>query len=124
MKTDTPLEERVCVPCRGGVPPLSSDVATRLLGQLRGDWQINAAGHLAVRYVVSNFVDAMQMANAIAKIAEAEQHHPDLTVRWGACEVEIWTHKINGLTESDFVLAAKIERAWARSGIAKSGQSK
>jgi 4a-hydroxytetrahydrobiopterin dehydratase len=53
----------------------------------------------------------MNLANAIAEIAEAEQHHPDLTVRWGACEVEIWTHKIDGLTESDFVLAAKIERA-------------
>lgn len=115
MNSETPLAERVCVPCRGGVPPLTPDAAGRLLDQLRGQWQLNAEGHLAARYEVSNFVDAMSFANAIAEIAEAEQHHPDLTVRWGSCEVEIWTHKINGLTESDFVLAAKIERAWAHS---------
>ena len=115
MKSDAPLADRVCVPCRGGVPPLAPDVAARLLEQLRGTWLLNDAGHLAVRYEVSNFMDAMSFANMIAEIAESEQHHPDLTVRWGACEVEIWTHKIDGLTESDFVLAAKIERAWTRS---------
>lgn len=124
MSTDTPLEERACVPCRGGVPPLTQEVAGRLLRQLRGEWEINAAGHLAARYCVANFADAMAFANAVAQIAEAERHHPDLTVRWGECEVEIWTHKIDGLTESDFVLAAKIERAWARSGFAIEDHSK
>ncbi len=111
MTDDTPLADKACVPCRGGVPPLASDVADRLLRQLRGEWRINEKGHLASRYEFSDFLGAMRLANAIAEIAEAEQHHPDLTVRWGACEVEIWTHKIDGLTESDFVLAAKIERA-------------
>jgi 4a-hydroxytetrahydrobiopterin dehydratase len=90
-------------------------VANRLLAQLGGQWRLNPDGHLAVRYAFSNFVEAMSFANRIAEIAEAEQHHPDLTVRWGVCEVEIWTHKIDGLTESDFILAAKIERAWAHS---------
>ena len=111
MTSETSLAEKACIPCRGGVPPLASDAADALLEQLRGTWQINARGHLANRYEFSDFVGAMKLANAIAEIAEAEQHHPDLTVRWGACEVEIWTHKIDGLTESDFVLAAKIERA-------------
>jgi len=111
MTAETPLADKACIPCRGGVPPLDKDVADSLLQQLRGDWRINDRGHLANRYAFSDFVGAMNLANAIAEIAEAEQHHPDLTVRWGSCEVEIWTHKIDGLTESDFVLAAKIERA-------------
>jgi len=111
MNAETPLAERACVPCRGGTPPLAADDADRLLRQLRGEWRINEFGHLAVRYGFANFVQAMEFANKVAEIAESEQHHPDITVRWGACEVEIWTHKIDGLTESDFVLAAKIERA-------------
>lgn len=114
MTDETPLAEQSCVPCRGGVPPLEADAVNRLLQKLRGDWQINEAGHLAVKYGFENFVQAMDFANTIGQIAESEQHHPDITVRWGACEVEIWTHKINGLTESDFVLAAKIERAHSR----------
>ena len=115
MSSEQPLEERVCIPCRGGVPPLADDAAQRLLEQLRGEWSINAAGHLTAVYRVSDFVAAMGFAGEITEIAESEQHHPDLTIRWGSCEVEIWTHKINGLTESDFVLAAKIERAWSQS---------
>ena len=115
MSSEQPLEDRVCVPCQGGVPPLAEDVAQRLLDQLQGHWSINAQGHLAAKYEVADFLGAIGFANEIGEIAEAEQHHPDLTVRWGSCEVEIWTHKINGLTESDFVLAAKIERAWTRS---------
>lgn len=118
MSSEELLEDRVCIPCSGAIPPLELGAAKDLLSQLRGDWQINSAGHLAVRYTVANFIDAMGLANKIADIAESEQHHPDITVRWGSCDVEIWTHKINGLTESDFVLAAKIERAWSRSGLA------
>lgn len=120
MDSKEPLEERVCVPCRGGVPPLADDAAQRLLQQLRGVWEINAAGHLTASYSVADFLAAIGFANEITEIAEAEQHHPDLTIRWGSCEVEVWTHKINGLTESDFVLAAKIERAWTRSAHNKS----
>jgi 4a-hydroxytetrahydrobiopterin dehydratase len=111
MTAEKPLADRACIPCRGGVPPLADDVAERLLGQLHGQWAINTDGHLAVRYEFRDFLTAMAFANVIGEIAEAEQHHPDVTIRWGACEVEIWTHKIDGLTESDFVLAAKIERA-------------
>jgi 4a-hydroxytetrahydrobiopterin dehydratase len=111
MTSEIPLADKACIPCRGGVPPLDRDAADTLLRQLSGEWRINERGHLANRYTFSDFLGAMKLANAIAEIAEAEQHHPDLTVRWGSCEVEIWTHKIDGLTESDFVLAAKIERA-------------
>jgi len=106
------LADRECVPCRGGVPPLEDDRAAALLAELDNGWTLNANGHLDRAYRFGNFVDAMAFANQVAAIAEAQSHHPDLHVRWGQCRVEIWTHKISGLTESDFFLAAKIDRAW------------
>ncbi len=104
------LAEQTCVPCRGGVAPLTPQRAVELLAQLEPGWRLNAAGHLERSYGFSDFAGAMRFANAVAAIAESEQHHPDLHVAWGACRVEIWTHAIQGLTESDFVLAAKIDR--------------
>lgn len=106
------LADKQCVPCRGGVPPLARDRIDALLGELGGGWSLNEAGHLEKAFSFGNFKDALGFANRIGEIAEAESHHPDLYVRWGQCRVEIWTHKISGLTESDFYLAAKIERAW------------
>jgi 4a-hydroxytetrahydrobiopterin dehydratase len=85
--------------------------AERLLGELHADWQLNAAGHLERSLKFGNFVMALDFANRVGEIAEAENHHPDLHVAWGSCTVEIWTHKIAGLTESDFVFAAKVDRA-------------
>jgi 4a-hydroxytetrahydrobiopterin dehydratase len=104
------LADHACIPCRGGVPPLRTEHAKELLAELKGGWQINQAGHLENRFEFSNFAKAMAFAQGIADIAESENHHPDLTVRWGLCGVEVWTHKISGLTESDFFLAAKIQR--------------
>jgi 4a-hydroxytetrahydrobiopterin dehydratase len=106
------LADQACVPCRGGVPPLEDERVRELLAELEGAWGRNSNGHLERRYDFRNFAAAMDFANEVAAIAEREQHHPDLTVRWGQCGVEIWTHKISGLTESDFYLAAKIERAF------------
>ncbi len=107
--SDVCLVDKTCVPCQGGVPPLENDTANNLLAQLQGNWKINKAGHLIKQYVFNDFMGAMDFANKIAMVAEKEAHHPDLTIAWGMCQVEIWTHKINGLTESDFILAAKIE---------------
>jgi len=107
------LADHKCVPCRGGVPPLPPERAEALLAELGGGWELSATGHLERTYASRNFADALAFANRVGDIAEAEGHHPDLHVRWGACRVEIWTHKIDGLTESDFYLAAKIARAWA-----------
>ncbi|AFC72089.1 pterin-4-alpha-carbinolamine dehydratase [Rickettsia rhipicephali] len=95
----TVLSEKRCVPCEGGVPPLEKKEIDKLLVQLQSEW----------KYKFSNFIKAMEFANKITEIAEQEAHHPDLTISWGACSVEIWTHKIDGLTENDFILAAKIE---------------
>jgi 4a-hydroxytetrahydrobiopterin dehydratase len=92
--------------------PLKHDEIDKLLAQLQGKWLVNALGHLYQKYEFSNFISAMDFANKIAKIAEEENHHPDLTISWGQCIVEIWTHKINGLTTSDFILAVKIDNIY------------
>jgi 4a-hydroxytetrahydrobiopterin dehydratase len=104
------LADQHCIPCRGGVPPLEKEKIATLLAELDGGWKVNSAGHLERAYEFKNFVAALKFANDVGAIAEAEGHHPDLHVRWGECRIEIWTHKISGLTESDFFLAAKIGR--------------
>lgn len=106
------LADQKCVPCRGGVPPMERSRAQELLRELNSGWLLNAEGHLERTYDFKNFADALAFANKVGAIAEEEGHHPDLYVAWGKCRVEIWTHKIGGLTESDFYLAAKADRAF------------
>jgi 4a-hydroxytetrahydrobiopterin dehydratase len=105
------LADKQCIPCRGGVPPLTTGRAQELLAELGDGWELNVQGHLLREYAFANFIDALAFANRVGAIAEAQAHHPDLYVAWGKCRIEIWTHKIDGLTESDFYLAAKISRA-------------
>jgi len=102
------LADRTCVPCRGGVPPLTADAIAPLLAQLDG-WRVVDGHHLEKRYKLVNFAAALDLVNRIGAIAEAQNHHPDLFLAWGVVGVTIWTHKINGLTESDFVFAAKCD---------------
>jgi len=104
------LSEKQCIPCQGDTLPLDQDMAKNLLVKLDHEWQINELGHLFKKYTFKNFILAMHVASTIAEIAEITGHHPDLHIGWGYCAVEIWTHKIQGLTESDFYLAAKIEQ--------------
>jgi 4a-hydroxytetrahydrobiopterin dehydratase len=106
------LADKQCIPCRGGTPPLSQDRAAELLDELGDGWQLDAEGHLSREFEFKNFVAALEFANRVGAIAEEQAHHPDLYVAWGKCRVEIWTHKIDGLTESDFYLAAKASRAF------------
>jgi 4a-hydroxytetrahydrobiopterin dehydratase len=106
------LAERSCVPCRGGVPPLGAAEIAPLLAQLDG-WQVVDGHHLERTYRLPNFAAALDLVNRIGAIAEAQNHHPDLLLAWGRVGVTIWTHKINGLTESDFIFAAKCDRAFA-----------
>src|SRR5262245_11142136 len=105
------LADRQCVPCKGGVPPLDATATAPLLAQLDG-WEVIGQRHLSKRYTLKNFVQALDLVNRIGAIAEEQNHHPDLYLAWGKVGVEIWTHKINGLTESDFVFAAKCDRAY------------
>ncbi len=104
------LAENACIPCRGGVPPVTADRAQALLRELGQGWLLNQAGHLERVYPFKDFSQALAYVNKIGAVAEAEGHHPDLYLAWGTCRVEIWTHKIHGLTESDFYLAAKADR--------------
>ena len=113
----TELAARACVPCRGGVPPLDDAQTAPLLAQLAPGWRIvdrsdskrGSVKTLACVYRFANFAHAMAAAQRIGEMAEEQQHHPDLQVSWGRLVVEIWTHKIEGLTESDFVFAAKCD---------------
>ena len=106
------LADQQCIPCRGGVPPLPRERIDTLLAQLDAGWSLTASGHLLRTFEFRDFAKAMAFANRVGDIAEREAHHPDLHVGWGRCGVEIWTHKIDGLTESDFFLAAKADRAF------------
>lgn len=115
------LASKTCVPCRGGVPPLSMDVASRLMEQLDG-WAFEQ-GHLTKSYNFADFAGALEFVNRIGAISEEQAHHPDIYMTWGKVSVEIWTHKIDGLTESDFILAAKFDEvpvpAQARAGAGR-----
>lgn len=106
------LADQTCMPCKGGVPPLSAAEIAPLLPHLDG-WEVLNDRRLVRTYAVKNFAQAMTLANRIGAIAEEQAHHPDLHVAWGRVGVEVWTHKIDGLTESDFVFAAKCDRAYS-----------
>lgn len=106
------LADNKCVPCRGGVPPMEASRAQEMLTQLARGWQLTKEGHLERLYTFKDFAEALSFVNKVGALAEAEGHHPDLYLAWGKCKVEIWTHKINGLTESDFYMAAKADRAF------------
>ena len=103
------LASRQCVPCRGGVPPLEQEAITKLQAQLEG-WDVVDLHHLKKNYRFGNFREAQLFVNRVGDLAEEQGHHPDICFGWGNAEIRIWTHKINGLTESDFILAAKIDQ--------------
>ncbi|MCD6023875.1 MAG: putative pterin-4-alpha-carbinolamine dehydratase [Fibrobacteria bacterium] len=104
------LAKKDCVPCKGGVPPLKGAALQDLLSQLGHGWEIVKEHHLEKTFAFPDFQTALDFTNKVGAIAESEGHHPDIHLAWGKCRVVIWTHKIDGLTESDFVLAAKIEK--------------
>ena len=107
MPTD--LAHRDCIPCRGGVAPLRGKELDALVAQING-WHLSAEHHIDKVFVFKNFADALAFTNRIGNLAEEQGHHPDIHLSWGKVRIEIFTHKIDGLTESDFVLAAKIDR--------------
>lgn len=103
-----------CVPCRGGVPPLKGAELQALATKLGGGWRVVNEHHLEKGYTFKDFKEALAFTNAVGEIAEREGHHPDIYLAWGKVGLSIWTHKIDGLTESDFVLAAKADEAFER----------
>ena len=101
------LSKKHCEPCRGGVPPLKGDELTPFTLQVP-DWAVVDEHHVRREFEFPDFVSALQFTNDVGTIAELEGHHPDIYLSWGKVIITIWTHKINGLTESDFILASKI----------------
>lgn len=106
---NTPLHKKVCEPCQGGIPPLSKQAIGPLLRQLNLDWSVVDNHHLTRTFKFKNFVEALAFVNKIGRLAESAGHHPNISFTWGIVEVCIWTHKIDGLHASDFILAAKID---------------
>jgi len=102
------LSSRHCIPCRGGVPPLQGEEITTFLNQLNG-WEVVNEHHLKKTYRFADFRESQLFVHRVGDLAEQQGHHPDICFGWGQAEITIWTHKINGLTESDFILAAKID---------------
>jgi 4a-hydroxytetrahydrobiopterin dehydratase len=106
------LAERRCVPCRGGVPSLTGDKLAEIHRQLAdpAQWKIIDEHHIVRLYKFPDFKSALAFVNKVGEVAEEQGHHPDILLAWGKVEITLWTHAVSGLTESDFILAAKIDR--------------
>ena len=103
------LSEKKCTPCQGGVPALTQELIQPLMAALDPSWEVIEGHHLERVYLFKDFVTALSFTNQIGEIAETEGHHPDIYLSWGKVRVSIYTHKIDGLTENDFILAAKCD---------------
>ncbi|MBS0604109.1 MAG: 4a-hydroxytetrahydrobiopterin dehydratase [Verrucomicrobia bacterium] len=106
------LAKKTCTPCAAGIAPMKGDALKEWELQLGEGWAIVEEHHLEKEYRFKNFLQALEFTNDIGKIAEAEGHHPEITLSWGKVKVMIWTHKIGGLAANDFILAAKCDTAY------------
>ena len=105
------LSTKQCVPCRGGIPPLDRTQAEQYLKEVPG-WELPDAAHIKRHFKFKNFLEALAFVNCVGELAEQEGHHPDITFGWGYCDVTLYTHKIKGLHENDFIMAAKINERY------------
>ena len=103
------LANMECVPCKGGVPPLKGKELQELERELGSSWRVVDQHHLEKEFAFKDFREALTFTNGVGELAESQGHHPDIFLAWGKVKLTIWTHKIDGLTESDFVLAAKVD---------------
>lgn len=104
------LASMECVPCKGGVPPLKGSALADLEERLGGSWRTIDQHHLEKEFAFKDFREALAFTNEVGELAESQGHHPDIYLAWGKVKLTVWTHKIDGLTESDFVLAAKVDQ--------------
>lgn len=109
MNSNCSLSKKSCIPCRGGVTPLKGNSLAEFHRQLNEGWKVIDEHHLEKDYLFENFHEALLFTNKIGLIAEQEDHHPDILLSYGKVKIQIWTHKIDGLSESDFILAAKVD---------------
>jgi 4a-hydroxytetrahydrobiopterin dehydratase len=98
-----------CVPCKGGVAPLEGEEIKKLHRKIDSSWNVITEHHLEKSFSFKDFRQALDFTNKVGELAEAQGHHPDIYLSWGKVTVTIWTHKIDGLTESDFIFAAKVD---------------
>ena len=105
------LANKTCIPCRGGIPALKGE-ALASLSQQFPHWQVVNEHHLTRKFEFPDFKKALAFVNRVGEIAEQQGHHPDILLAWGKAEITVFTHKIDGLTESDFILAAKIDKLY------------
>lgn len=103
------LAQQKCGPCRGGTPPLQGPALKKLQEQLGGGWQVVNEHHLEKEFQFKDFKAALAFTNRVGELAEHTNHHPDIFLAWGKTKITLWTHKIGGLAENDFIMAAKID---------------
>jgi 4a-hydroxytetrahydrobiopterin dehydratase len=109
VKMASVLSQKKCLPCQGGTPPLKGMAIEELHRQIDTQWAVVDEHHLERTYKFKNFRQALDFTNRVGELAESEGHHPDIFLAWGKVVLKLWTHKIGGLTESDFVFAAKVD---------------
>lgn len=109
MDSHCKLSNQKCVPCTAGVPPLKGRQLAELHKLLENGWHVVEEHHLEKEYLFPDFREALIFTNKVGEIAEEEGHHPDIFLSYGKVIIQLWTHKINGLSKSDFVLAAKCD---------------
>lgn len=114
--TKSELAKKDCVPCQGGVPPLEGEELRELHRQLGDGWEVVSGHHLEKLYEFEDFQGALDFTNRVGEMAEEQDHHPEIWLTWGKVKLTIWTHKIDGLTESDFVWAAKADELFEPAG--------
>ena len=110
------LAQKQCVACKGGVPPLAGSDLARLARHLDAGWRVVKGHHLERDYQFQNFRQALAFTNRVGQLAEEQNHHPDIYLAWGKVKLTLWTHKIDGLTESDFIFAAKVDQLAGQKG--------
>lgn len=109
MNLHCDLSKKNCTPCRGGIPPLQGDPLERLHRQLGKGWKVIQEHHLEKEFLFKDFQEALAFTNKIGVLAEKEGHHPDILLSYGKVTIQLWTHKIDGLSENDFIFAAQCE---------------
>jgi 4a-hydroxytetrahydrobiopterin dehydratase len=105
------LASQTCVPCRGGVPPMKGEELARIK-KLVPHWNVVNEHHITRTFTFPDFRQALDFVNRVGEVAEQQGHHPDILLAWGKAEITLWTHKIDGLTQSDFIMAAKIDQLY------------
>ena len=105
------LASKTCVPCRGGVPPLKGKELASLQKQVDG-WNVVEEHHITKTFKFRDFREALKFVNRVGELAEEQGHHPDIFLAWGKAGITLWTHAIDGLTESDFIMAAKMDQLY------------